>query len=76
MKTQLDVPVELTTASKVVRGKMPLLEIIKYSLRLRAQHSVFGRGRLAHATKKGPGRRHRGAVNPPGTKLARLWYGQ
>lgn len=71
------IPIELTAGSRIVsRGAMPLLEIIKLSLRLRAEHSMFGRGRIAHARKKGPGRRHRGTINAPGDKLSRRWYGK
>ncbi len=69
-------PVELFSSPRVVRSAMPLLELIKYSLRLHAANSIFGRGRIAHARKSGPGRRHRGVVNWPGDKLHRRWYGR
>jgi hypothetical protein len=75
--TPVTTPIELTSGSRIVRrGAMPLLEIIKLSLRLRAENSIFGRGRIAHARKKGPGRRHSGVTNQPGDKLSRRWYGR
>lgn len=38
--------------------------------------SLHGRGRIAHFRKSGPGRRHAGVSNPPGSKLAQKVKGR